>query len=229
MVLGEGVRVLIIEDDLPSATYLKTVLIKNGYEILEIADSGERAVQICKIMKPEVVLVDIMLSGRLTGSETAIHINYLAPECKVIFLTAHAEEDMIDYAVLSRAFGYLMKPYRIKEILATIRLAICNNTEALTEESTSILLTNGFSFKMQEGRLYKDFVEIPLSSKKLKLIELLAKNKNNTVSNEQMCNAVWGEEKNTSTLRSLVHRIKATVGSDIIQNVNGVGYKLLLK
>ncbi len=222
--LEEKKRVLILEDDFPSAVYLKTILVKNNYEILDIVDTGERAIQICKIMKPDIILVDIMLAGRLTGSEAAVHINHYSPESKVIFLTAYAEEDMIDYAVMSHAFAYLMKPYRAKEILATMRLALSNHMSP--KKSVLIPLANGFMFNTQEHRLYKDSNEIPLSGKKLKLIEFLVQNKNSSVSNEQISNVLWGETKNASTLRSLIHRVREVLGSDIIENINGVGYRL---
>jgi len=224
--LEEKKRVLILEDDYPSAIYLKTILLKNNYEILDIVDTGERAIQICKVMKPDIVLVDIMLAGKLTGSEAAVHINYYAPESKVIFLTAYAEEDMIDYAVMSHAFGYLMKPYRAKEILATMRLALCNHTKVVSESNPLVPLAKGFSFNTKEHRLYKDANEVPLSGKKLKLLEYLVLHRNTSVSNEQISQVLWGEDKNVSTLRSLIHRVRETIGSDIIENINGVGYRL---
>jgi len=227
VILKDKKRVLILEDDFPSAVYLKTILLKNNYEIVDIVDTGERAIQICKIMKPDIILVDIMLAGRLTGSEAAVHINHDTPECKVIFLTAYAEEDMIEDAVMSHAFAYLMKPYRAKEILATMRLALSNHNHS--KKSTTVPLINGFIFNTQEHRLYKDSNEIPLSGKKLKLIEFLVKNKNSSISNTQISHVLWGENKSTSTLRSLIHRVREALGSDIIENIKGVGYKLYSK
>ncbi len=219
--------ILIVEDDLLSAEYLKEILIKENYDVLDILDTGEEAIKKCKTIQPDILLMDIMLKGHMSGCEAAVEITHFHPECKIIFLTAYAEPEMIDYAVESKACAYLMKPYREKEILATLKLALMQNPTFPTEKDLSqIQLKNNFVFNNQQQSLHKENKEIPLSSKKLRLIELLAKNKNTTVSNEQICMYVWGEMKSNSTLRSLIHRFRSVVGDDIITNVNGVGYSI---
>ncbi len=221
--------IFIVEDDLLSAEYLKEILIKEDYEVSGIVESGEEAVQLCKEAEPDIVLMDIMLKGKLTGSEAALQIKQCCPECKIIFVTAYADTEMVDYAVRSKAYAYLMKPYRKKEILATIKVALTHDHKNIhVDDEELVKLTNGLVFNVAECRLYKEGKEIPLSSKKLKFIELLAKNINSTVSNEQICNVLWGENRSDSTLRSLIHRIRTTTGNDMIENINGVGYKLLL-
>jgi len=219
--------IFIVEDDLLSAEYLKEILIKENYKVFEIVDTGEEAVQKCKTIQPDILLMDIMLKGQLSGSEAAVEIKHYHPNCKIIFLTAFAEPEMIDYAARSKACAYLMKPYREKEILATIQVVLSQDQIATeTIETDLIELKNNFIFDKKLGRLYKDNKEVPLSSKKLKLIELLAKNKNHTVSNEQICMYVWNEIKSNSTLRSLIYRFRSIINDDIITNVNGVGYSI---
>lgn len=226
--MKEKKSILILEDDFPSAMCLQKVLQKEGFEVLDIAQSGEEAIKIAKNKEPDVILVDIILEGKLTGSEAAVEIKHLYPECKVIFLTAYADNDMVEFAIRSHPCAYLMKPYRLKEILATIKVALCNHTSNCNDNENLILhLANDFVFNRIDRRLYKHGQEIALSSKKLEFLELLAKNKHTTVSNEQICNALWGENKSVSTLRSLIYRIRSVVGSDIIENINGVGYKLI--
>ncbi len=90
----------------------------------------------------------------------------------------------------------------------------------------NIVLKNGYRFNMEFHRLFKDDQEVPLGKKTLKLIEILVKNKNVSVSNEQICTYIWGEQKNGKTLRSLIHRIRSTINPDLIQNINGLGYKI---
>ena len=94
------------------------------------------------------------------------------------------------------------------------------------EDPGLIQLKNNFIFDNKHRRLYKGDQEIPLSLKKLKLIEILAKNKNNTVSNEQISMYVWDEMKSNSTIRSLIHRFRSDINDDIISNANGVGYSI---
>ncbi len=217
--------VFIAEDDLLSAEYLKELLQKEGYHISGVSQSAEETVSECKRLKPDAILMDIMLNGSMSGSEAAVELEHILPESKIIFLTAYAEEEMIEYAVRSKAYAYLMKPYREKEILATLKVALTHEDNGSIEKCDDIIeLKNGFIFDTGKRRLLKNGKEVPLTAKKLKLIELLAKNKNCTVSNEQICLEIWSEIKSDNTLRSLVHRFKNVVGEEIITNVNGVGY-----
>lgn len=219
--------IFIVEDDLLSAEYLKEFLIKENYNVLDIVDTAEEAIQKCKTIQPDILLMDIMLKGQLSGCEAAVEIKHFHPECKIVFLTAFAEPEMIDYAVESKACAYLMKPYREKEILATIKVILRqDHILPVATETGLIQLKNNFVFDSKLRCLYKEDKEIPLSSKKLKLIELLAKNKNHTVSNEQICMYVWNGMKSNSTLRSLIHRFRSVINDDIITNVNGVGYSI---
>jgi len=219
--------VLIIEDDLLSAEYLKEILIKENYDVLDIIDSGEEAIQKCKTLKADILLMDIILKGQLSGCEAAVEIKYEHPECKIVFLTAFADPEMINYATDAKASAYLMKPYREQEILATIRVILTQKHPLQEQEETDLIpLKKGFVFDSKRIALYKNGKEIPLTSKKLKFIELMAKNKNHMVSNEQICQHVWNESKNSSTLRSLIYRFRSEIGDDIITNVSGAGYSI---
>jgi len=219
--------IFIVEDDLLSAEYLKQVLLEKNYDVVGIVDTAEEAIQQCKTLQPDVILMDIMLKGQLSGSEAAIEIRQMQADVKIIFLTAFAETEMIDYAARSKACAYLMKPYREKEILATIQVSLMQEShQEVSIENNLITLKNNFIFDSNLRRLYKGNQEIPLSAKKLKLVELLAKNKNHFISNEQICLYVWNELKSNSTLRSLIHRFRSLINDDIITNVNGVGYSI---
>ncbi len=222
--------ILIVEDDLLSAEYLKALLQKAAYEVSAIVNTAEAAIEKCRTEKPDAVLMDIMLKGVLSGSEAAIEIKREHPEIRIIFLTAYAEPEMVDYAARSKACAYLMKPYREQEILATLQVSLMQ-AQPMTEdspeaESSRIRLKHDFVFDSRERRLYKQDKEIPLSSKKLRLVELLARNRDHFISNEQICLYVWNDMKSNSTLRSLIHRFRALINEDIITNVNGVGYSI---
>jgi len=218
-------RVFIVEDDLVSAQYLREMLENEGLEVVGSVDTGEEAVKRLAHCDVEIVLMDIILKGPMTGSEAALHIRSLHPACKIIFLTAYADDEMIDYAVDAHAFAYLMKPYREREIVATIKTALAKPSEE-ERKSGKILLKNGYAFDRTNRRLEKNGKVIPLTPKKLRLIEVLALNKPGVVSNEQLALHIWNAPKDNSTLRSLITRFHATIGDDLITNVNGIGYTI---
>ncbi len=172
--------------------------------------------------------MDIMLRGKMSGCEAAVEIyQKYKHSCEIIFLTAYASSEMVNYATDAHAYGYLMKPYREEEILATLRLLFAHEiSKEKQEEKEAIELSHDYFFNTKLNRLFTKNREVPLGKKPLKLIELLAKNKNSSVSHEQICHYIWGENKSNATLRSLIHRIRSIVYNDFIVNINGLGYKI---
>jgi DNA-binding response OmpR family regulator len=75
-------------------------------------------------------------------------------------------------------------------------------------------------------KLIKNGLELSLGKNALSFIEILCKNINTSVSKEQISMHVWGKIKNDVTIRTQIHRIKVKIGSDIIHNINGIGYKI---
>ena len=225
--MQQSAQILIVEDDLLSAEYLKEILKQKGYEVIGIVDKGREAIQLCKKSAPDIILMDIMLKDNISGSEAALELHNNHCKSKVIFVTAYAEEEMLDYAARSKAYGYILKPYREQEIFATIRLALAHDRNEEEKSDPDIVqLKNNFTFYLSSSTLYKNGKEIPLAKKKRKLLEVLVKNRNHSVPNEQLCRYVWGDEQNYSTLRSLVYRIRTAVGEELITNVNGLGYMI---
>jgi len=220
--------VFIVEDDLISAQYLKETLEMEGYTILGIADNAPEAIEQLHDCEADIVLMDIILQGAMSGSEAAVILKHRHPECKILFLTAYADEEMIEYALDAQAVGYLMKPYREKEILATIRMALNRPEHHPADPSTSVQihLSHHFVYDTRKDQLTREGRTIILSEKKRTLIRTLARSRNSVVSNEQLCLEIWGEPGHDSNLRSLISRLKSTLGAELITNANGLGYMI---
>ncbi len=225
--MPEKRSILIVEDNLISAEYLKEIVEKGDFRVVGIVESGAEAIEAFHRFHPDVVLMDIMLKGPMSGSEAALKIRYDHPDCKIVFTTAYADDEMIAYAAEAEAYGYLMKPYREKEILATLKIALAHE-ERKSKPATphTVTLSKGYLFDFDRQKLFKGEREIRLTHKKLKLIELLVKHRGSSVPNRQICQYVWGENRSDSTLRSMIHRIRLRIGEDLITNVNGVGYMI---
>lgn len=228
-------KILIVEDELIPATYLKRVLIKEGYEVIAIAKRGDQAISLGKSENPDVILMDIMLQDNISGADAAVEIHRHNPKIIIIFLTAFSDKEMIEFAVRSEAFAYLLKPYRDNEILATLQLAEAklssqNNIATIPIEEPNILeLVEGYSYHKKLQRIFHNQKEVELGPKALQLIKLLCENKNITLEINQIIEMLWDEPKPTQTLRSLIHRIRQTTSNELIQNINKFGYKIGLK
>jgi len=227
-------KILIVEDEVIPANYLKKILEKEGNEVVGMATKGVKAIEMAKHKIPEVIFMDIMLKDHISGAEAAREIHRVYPEIMIIFLTAYSDKEMIDFAVESNAFAYLLKPYRDKEILATLELAKAKlNTKDINQSdkrmSSRVELVSGYIFDTQLNRLFLHNEEVPLGNKALKLMQLLCQNRHITMEIESITNMLWEEPKSGQTLRSLIHRIREATCYDLIQNINKFGYKIGLK
>jgi len=225
------VKILIVEDDVIPANYLKQILIKEGYEVVDIITKGKDVLSAVKKYKPEVIFMDIMLKDNISGAEVSKEINNMYPKIAIIFLTAYSDKEIVDYAVESNAFAYLLKPYRVKEILATLELVKNkittqkpNNVKNKTKNM--IDLVNSYSFDISINRLFKNGKEVVLGKKPLQLIEILCKNPHVTMEISTIIEKLWDEPKSGQTLRSLICRVREATCYDLIQNSNKFGYKI---
>ncbi|PID48148.1 MAG: hypothetical protein CR967_01285 [Proteobacteria bacterium] len=219
-------KILIVEDELIAAEYLKQLLQNNGFEVLEIVDNGQEAIQSAKRFNPDIVLMDVMLKGRMSGCEAAVEMAKQI-KCSILFLSAHLDDEMVEYALEAKAVGYLTKPYNEAQILATLKLISTREKKvdkSMPKIPDQISLKDGFIFK--NGLVFKNNKQIELGPKALKLVNLLCKQPNISVSNEQICMQLWGKMVDDRTLRSLIFRIRSLLGENVIKNISGSGYMI---
>jgi len=223
-------KIIIVEDELIAAEFLKEILEETGAEVIDIIDSGKEAIEACIKKEPDVIFMDVMLTDNISGCEAAVAISRKTQHSKIIFLTAYADEEMIDYAAESGAVGYLTKPYNKTQIIATLKLlAVQKGTakQTIQEKPEKIVLKNGYMYLTQHNRLLKEGKEIELGPTAIKLIELLCTQVNVSISNTQISMHVWGKEVNDRTLRSLMFRIRTATDGELVKNVSGTGYMIL--
>jgi len=214
---------------------LKKVLLGEGYEVVGIAKRGDKAIDLAKSAKPDIIFMDIMLQDNISGADAAVEIHRLDPNVLIIFLTAYSDPEMIEFAVRAEAFAYLLKPYRDNEILATLQLAIAkigmmNKAPVVEEIEVDVLeLVDAYSYHKKLERIFYEGDEVELGPKALELIKLLCSQKNITFEIDDIIETLWDEPKPKQTLRSLIHRIRQMTSTELIQNVNKFGYKIGLK
>jgi DNA-binding response OmpR family regulator len=220
-------KILIVEDERIPAEFLKEILEKNGFNVVGICDKGSSAIESATKLQPDVIFMDIILKDNISGSEAALKISSLI-QTKIIFLTAHSDNEMIDYALDVGAVNYLIKPYKKKQILAALQLALkTKNGTLIKDKKTYINLDKGYSYNFTDKRLYFENSKVDLGVKSMKLIQCLCEHINNVVSNEELSLYVYSEKKETSSIRALISRLNKALNYNIIVNSNGVGYKII--
>lgn len=116
-------RVLIVEDERIISLDLNRRLERAGYEVLGTVATGAEAIEEALRLLPDIVLMDVRLAGDIDGIDAATEIRKKAP-IPVIFLTAYADEETIQRAKAAQPFGYVLKPFKERELYTTIDIAL---------------------------------------------------------------------------------------------------------
>lgn len=115
--------ILIVEDDIITATVIKKYLEKNNYSIVDIIEDGESAVEVAKAKKPDLILMDIFLKDSIDGIEVAQRIKE-SIDIPIIYLTADSSTSTIERAKITEPFGYLVKPVDSSVLITNIELTL---------------------------------------------------------------------------------------------------------
>ncbi len=121
---GQGTSVLVVEDEALIAMGITRCLTSLGYAVRGPSATGEAAIELATGDPPDVVLMDIRLSGRLSGIETAARLREQGLNVPIVFLTAYADPAALGRAENVGTFGYLVKPFEERELHATLQVAI---------------------------------------------------------------------------------------------------------
>ena len=119
----EKPKILIAEDERIIALDVQMHLEGAGYQVVASVISGEEAVQQAIELKPDLALMDIRLKGELDGIAAAEEIHRQL-DIPVIYLTSYADKSTLERAKVSKAYGYLLKPFEERTLLSTIDVAL---------------------------------------------------------------------------------------------------------
>lgn len=222
-------KVLVVDDDKNISEIISIYLLNAGYEVKKVYN-GKEALSVYEDIKPDLVLLDIMLPG-IDGVEVlkSIRKNNSTP---VIMLTAKG--DTFD-KVLTLELGaddYIVKPFEPKELLARVK---------------AVMRRYNYEDKDIESLTYQDLVidiksyttvyngeEIKMPPKEFELLHYLASNKNKVFTREQLLCEVWGYDYpgDSRTVDVHIKRLREKIKGGPnwqIETVWGVGYKFEVK
>lgn len=139
MIADKRINLMLVEDERVVAFDLKNQLQSLGYRVGAMVGSGEQAVRQVAEVAPDLVLMDIHLEGDMDGVEAATEIQ-ARHQIPVIYLTAFAEDDTLRRALDSRPFGYLVKPWDVRELHASIQMALARREVEVAVERSELRL-----------------------------------------------------------------------------------------
>ncbi len=120
-------QVLIVEDELITANDIKETIENDGYQVMGIARTGEKAIILAREQMPDIIIMDIQLAGEITGIEAAKEI-LLIKKVPILFLTANDDPDTLDEVKNINPAGFLTKPIRIADFTTNMAIALKNQS-----------------------------------------------------------------------------------------------------
>ncbi|KUG14794.1 hypothetical protein ASZ90_015557 [hydrocarbon metagenome] len=126
-------KILVVDDEAIITMQLEERLSAMGYTVAGMAASGEEAVEKARLNRPDLVLMDIVMPGKMNGIEAA-HIITKELDVPVVFVTSYADDTIIQKAKSVRPYGYIVKPFNELEIKAAIEVALFRKATELEEQ-----------------------------------------------------------------------------------------------
>lgn len=140
--MKDKTRILIVEDNIIVAEDIKGRVEGLGYAVTDCVTRGEVALKSVEKTSPDLILMDIELKGEMNGIQASAILRTRGYETPVIFVTAFADEEIIERAKQTEPFGYIIKPFDDKDLRSTIEIALYKHqTQRRLKESEEWLKT----------------------------------------------------------------------------------------
>lgn len=219
-------RLLIIEDDAGIAAGLVRVLDAQGYDVHRIAH-GAGAVAAARAHRAGTVLLDLGLPD-VDGIEVCRRLRRELESIAILIVSARDQELDIVAGLDAGADDYLVKPFRLSELLARVRAATRRSTDAAPEDE--VLVAGALRVDTASLRAWNGEEELVLRPKELELLTVLVRDAGRAVTRDRLMRDVWDTEwsGSTKTLDTHVLALRHKLPDGAITTLRGVGYRLEL-
>ena len=221
--MKDDVNILIVEDDLFTAKNIQKKVEKMGFKHSELALTYQKAIEILKKRKFDLILLDVNLENGYTGMDIA-HEKKVWHKIPVIYITGCKDAQTKKEILNSIYHSYLCKPLRYDELEMAIASAL-----QVKEASLIIKLGHYFHYEKETKILFQDEEIIKLSKNETSLLESLIQTNGGVCPIKELEFAVWGyEPPSTSSLRTLIGSLRKKLNPKMIVNVPSLGYQLVI-
>lgn len=218
-------KILVVEDEKAIVKLLKYNLEKENF-VLSIASDGEEGLSVFKKMKPDLVILDLMLP-KMNGIEVCKQIRRES-QTPIIMLTAKKEETDRVLGLELGADDYITKPFSVRELVARIK-SLSRRMDP--KSAPSAVQVGKLSVDLEKYEVHLAGKSVELSSKEFAFLKILIEAKGKVLTRDQLLEQVWGYEKgldiDTRTVDQHVARLRAKLGSESgrLATVKNIGYK----
>lgn len=217
--------ILVVDDEQDLLDLIEYNLKKEGFGVLT-SDSGEKGIDLARNLRPDLILLDIMMPG-MDGTEVCRIIKSDAElkNIPVVFLTARGDEQSEIKGLDLGADDYLFKPISTSKLISRIK-AILRRSQPGQQKQT-ILKIHNLTIDRSKYIVNDGTKEIHLPRKEFELLYFLASRKGKVLDRQSLLNEVWGNNIYVidRTVDVHIRKIREKIGEKYIETVKGVGYR----
>lgn len=219
-------KILVVEDE-EAIRKNYIIFLKMFFKEVYEADDGEKAYNLYKSEKPDIMIVDINIP-KLNGLELIKKIREKDFTTKIIILTAHSDKYFLFEAIELKLIKYLVKPVSRKDLNEALDLAINEISQYTILNIKNIQLTDEYSWNTELKELKFHNKIIDLTNKERNFLSLLLSHKNRAFNYDEIFEYVWTNEEliSLNSLKNLVKRLRKKLPENMILNVFNEGYKI---
>ncbi|MBD2503672.1 response regulator [Anabaena azotica] len=221
-------KILLVEDDVASATILSEVLTAEHYTV-ELATDGQNGLTLATLSNFDLILLDLLIP-KLDGINLCRQLRAQGIQQPILLLTAKDQSTDVVKGLDAGADDYVTKPYDISELLARIRALLRRGTSQLTP---SLLSWGNLCVNTLSAEVTYDGQRISLSPKEYSLLGLFLRNPQRVFSRSDIIDRLWSldatpsEGAVTNLIKDLRHKLKtAGMSAELLETVYGLGYRL---
>ena len=215
-------KILIVEDEIGIANFLKQGLEEEGYDIL-VANDGIMACDLALNQNVDIILLDWILP-KMTGIEVCKTIRKTDTKTPIIFLTAKDTVQETIEGLKAGANDYIKKPFSFDELVERIKIHFRN------ENQTDELNLGNIKIIISKHQVFVDNIETSFTQREYELLVFLIKNKGKVCTRNQIIEEVWDIhfDYDTSVIDVFMNAIRKKLNinkdEDLIKTIRGVGY-----
>lgn len=225
-------KIMIVDDEPDISNLLEKALNIEGFYNIEKVDTGITAINVCKEIYPDIIILDVMLPD-IDGYEVCKQIRQFS-HCPILFLSS--KNDELD-KILGLAVGgddYITKPFSPKEVAYRVKAQLRRTSYRQIPTSHEPTKIGALTIDTDGCRATKDGKDMELTAKEFEILQYLAENKGRVISRERLYEAIWNEDSFGCDNTVMVHirHLREKLENDptlpqYIITMKGLGYKLV--
>jgi len=225
-------RILVVDDEKDLVELIAFNLEQEGYTVFKAWD-GEQAMELARAIKPDLIVLDLMLPG-LSGLDICRRIRGKAEteNLPIVMVTAKGQDVDKVVGLELGADDYITKPFSVRELVARVRAIIRRSERKPVAEEEDAFSFRGLQVDYSSYEVRLDGRKVELGPKELKLLIFFTKHPGRVYSRDQLLDYIWGDETYVEPRTVDVHisRLRAAIEKDkespeYILTVRGIGYK----